>query len=197
MKLILSVYDILKKRKKPVLSRLKMLLMILITVFHFSGCSSAQQTDLVSPTIENKPTNSSQEKVEKKQINNIADPELERNRRFWLENKIVNYNITVYGSRGGNVVFAKVLIEVRDGKGTLIEPTPEVGKIRLEIYKDLDTIDKMFDAIREGLEKGAKVEVKYNKKFGYPENFRIDYIKLGTDAWFGMKIENFEIVKSN
>ena len=197
MKLILKVYELLKEITKQGLLRLSMLLIFLIAVIQFFGCYSLQQTGPTNPTFENKPINTFQEKVEEERINNIkiTDPELERNRSMWLEKNIVNYNITVSAYQGGNVIPAdSVLIEIRDGKGTLIEPTPKVDKVRLEVYKVFDTVEKMFDAIQQGFEEEAIVEVKYNKKFGYPEEMYVNYYQKGSDQYKRIKIKKFEIV---
>lgn len=198
MKSIFKVSNIPEKRTKKGSLKVIMPLIFLIAIFQVLACQSFIQTDSRKPIPENLQINTSQKNVEERQLNNSRsiDLDLERNRRLWDEKKIIDYNITVSAGQGGNVIPAdSVLIEVRDGKGTLIEPTPKVDKMRLEIYENYDTFDKMFDAIQQGLEEGAKVDVKYNKTFGYPEDITVDDLKRGIHSWIIIKIKKFEVVK--
>jgi hypothetical protein len=174
--------------------KLSLVLFLLIGISQFLGCKVVQKNNLQSQMTKN---DSLENRIDEKKTKKVTDINLEKNRSLWLESKIVDYNITVIGTKGGNIIYSKVLIEVRNGKGSLIEPIPKVDKIRLEIYRDLDTIEKFFDAIQRELENNSDVKVKYNKKFGYPEEFLVSNLKKGVDAWYGMAVKKLEIVRVN
>lgn len=164
-------------------------LMFLIIVFQFLGCYSSVQTDSKVPIIEKAEI----EDVKKPKVVNV---ELERNRRIWNEKNILDYNMIGTADIGGNVVPARrVLIKVRDGKFVSIETNEPVDNVRIVMYEEYNTVNKIFDKIQKGFDEGAKVEVEYHKKFGYPEKLMLNYIMFGEDSWYGMKIEKFEIVE--
>lgn len=179
------------------MTRLTIFFIFLIISFQFSGCDRDSQADSAVLNRENQPINNLPGEGAESPVNK-AKSELERNRRLWVEQKIVDYNFTAEASQAGMGNPAdSVSIEIRDGKATLIEPTPQVNPATLQIYRDFDTIEKMFDAIKHGLENEAEVDVKYNKKFGYPEDWYVDYYKKGSDTGKGMKIKKFEVIKTN
>lgn len=164
-------------------------LIFLIAVFQCLGCHSSVQTDSKLPIIE-------KETKEQTKKPKIIDAELERNRRLWRETNILDYNMVTTANIGGNVVPARsVLIKVRGGKFMSIETNESVANVRIVMYEEYNTVDKIFDKIQKGFDEGATVEVEYNKQFGHPEKLMLNYIMLGDDAWYGMKVEKFKIVK--
>lgn len=176
--------------------RLNLTLILLIICFLFLGCHSVLQADSDSPTPENKQIKTSEVKVdEQTNKTKIVDPDLEKNRRLWLESKIVNYDIVCSIDVSGITNPAKpVLIKVRDGKAISIEPISKSNTASVEMYKIFETVEKMFDKIEVESEKGAIVQVKYSKEFGYPEDIGINYASLGFNAWNGVEIKKFEII---
>lgn len=199
MYLISKIY-LLRKRKTK-WERLVFLIFLLMIV-QFSGCSLSQSANsknskrITAQTCsmpEDQPVNANVDKFEA--------AEFERNCRLWLQSGVVNYDVTVSIEHPGNVTpVESVSIEVRQDKATIIEPTPKVDPIRLTAYQNLNTIDKIFESIRDGIKKGAIVKVKYNTEFGYPENVRINYataaaengVPYGVDDWYAVEIKKFD-----
>jgi hypothetical protein len=130
----------------------------------------------------------------------VVNTDLDKNRRLWQEKRIGDYDLTAGLYKGGSSVWAEpVLIKVRNGKAISIDILDEKYKVLSDKeaiggYKELDTIEKMFDYIQKGLDGEADIQVKYDKNFGYPKDMRINYIKRGWDSWQTMIIEKFEIV---
>jgi hypothetical protein len=129
----------------------------------------------------------------------VVNTELEKNRRLWQEKNISDYDLTASLYKGGSSVWAEpVLIKVRNGQAISIEILEEKFKVLSDEeavggYRELDTIEKMFDYIQKGLDGEADMQVKYDKNFGYPKDIRVNYIKRGSDSWQTMIIKKFEI----
>jgi hypothetical protein len=185
------------------------LIFFLIAVVQFAGCASAEQIaseDANANQREAVCTLPSPEKV----TNSTADAnfendwksgkealiaELEQNRRLWQENKISNYNFICAQIAGGVENPAEpALIKVRQGKAVSIEPVTKSANPKLNGYQNFDTIDKLFDYVRQELENGKIIRAKYNKKFAYPEITGIDN-SYAIDDWSSINITKFEVVK--
>lgn len=130
----------------------------------------------------------------------VINTELDKNRRVWQEKKIKDYDLTASLYKGGSSVWAEpVLIKVRNGQAITIEILDDKYKVLSDEeaiggYRELDTIEKMFDYIQKGLDGEADIQVKYDKNFGYPKDMRVNYVKRGSDSWQTMIIKKFEIV---
>jgi len=198
MKFIFDVSNSQKKRIKKGSHKVIMFLIPLIIIFQVLACQSFIQTDSRKSIPENLQVSKPQKNVEEKQPNNfrVIDPNFERNRRLWDEKKITNYNITVEASEGGNITYpSPALIKVRDEKAVSTSVNSKSDEDLRERYKKIDTVTKMFDIIQRGFENEAKVEVKYNKTFGYPEDISVNNFKRGVDSWVIIKIKEFEEIK--
>ncbi len=182
--------------KKGILTLITPVIFV-IAVFQLLGCSSPQQTNSENLMPANKPMSIGEENFVKQQRNKFeaVASELEGNRRLWQESNIVNYNFVGNQSAGGNKGWSSVLIKVRDSKAISIEPTLKSNITYIDGYEKFDTVDKMFNYIREELENGRHVYgVKYNKKFGYPEKIGIEY-SYAIDAWSAVSVTKFETIK--
>lgn len=58
----------------------------------------------------------------------------------------------------------------------------------------LETVEKMFNFMKQELDSGSIVKAEYNKESGYPEKIGITYSSM-VDAIGYFYIEKFEIVK--
>jgi hypothetical protein len=89
------------------------------------------------------------------------------------------------------------LIQVRNDQVASKQPVGEKGVMdTIEKYDDFETIEKTFDSIQGFYDKGYRVEVTYNKEFGYPEKILFDNQKT-TDSVIIIRISKFEIIKTN
>jgi hypothetical protein len=125
---------------------------------------------------------------------------IERNRVLWQESKITNYDFVAAKYAGGTTNTwnrSPVVIKVRNReKSSLeLESTPTGSYMeRTDGFEEIDTIDKLFDYLRQELEKGKMLEVEYDKKFGNPKTvfIRDSYEIHGSRT---IKISRFTVVK--
>jgi len=184
-------------KRNPHVQRTALLVVTTLILSQVFGCTLTQPLGTSALAPNQTPVNAPQKTPEsgRARENKIVNPDLERNRRLWLESKIINYDMTIQAHVGGNVIPAEsVIIEVRDNKSTLIEPDPRVDEVRLRTYRKYATINEMFDAIQNGFDEDAIVEVKYNTKYGYPEEWYVNYHKKGSDQYQRTMIKRFEVV---
>jgi hypothetical protein len=181
------------------------LMIVLITVIQFSGCSLTQQTTSadklakvvsVTPTPEITPKSIADENFEKewKGKYDVVVTELERNLSLWKESKIINYDFVVHKSAGGVNGWTPALIKVREGVITSVESTSKPDYLKIDGYEDFNTINKMFEYLRQELEKGRIIKVEYNEKFGYPKRIDIMY-SYGMDTSIYLDVKKFEVIK--
>lgn len=124
----------------------------------------------------------------------VANSDLEKNRRLWQERKIVNYNFEIMQEFSNSM---PSLIQVRNGQVASKQPVGEKGVMdTIEKYDNFETIEKTFDSIQGFYDKGYRVEVIYNKEFGYPEKILFDHQKT-TDSVIIIRFSKFEIIKAN
>lgn len=182
----------------------------LAIILQFSGCASTEQASSANsaseikaeavcamPTPDKSVKTPADESFEKdwKNTREAAAAELERNRLLWQENKIANYNIVCGQYAGGFENPAEpAIIKVRAGKAVSIEAVAKSNAPKLNGYENFDTIDKLFEYAQHELENGKILNVKYNRKLGYPE---ITSIKRSYDIddWNSINITKFEVVK--
>ena len=178
-----------------------------ISCFQFLSCSSHQPLISESQSPNNITLNASQVKNVNNTVNTSKknDPELEKNKKLWQEKNITNYNLTASLFKGGPYRWVEpVLIKVRNGQAISMEsldekskgePIEEVEEL-MEGYKEVNTIEKMFDYIQKGLDVEGFVSVKYDKNFGYPKKMAVNFDKEGrTDTGQTMIIKKFEVIE--
>lgn len=170
------------------------LLILLFFVFQFTGCFSPQQTSSQSASLENKAINSPSKTPripdnpsttldqnfikEWREKYDTTLAELEYNRKLWRESKITNYDFVI--GKGGAGSFndfraTDTLIKIRNGEKELMEAIEKDTAYNVESYNDFDTIDKLFDYLREKLDDRILLRVKYDKKLGYPKIINISF----------------------
>jgi hypothetical protein len=121
----------------------------------------------------------------------IIDNDFEKNKRLWANSKISNYDMVVSLTVTSFTNPAEpVLIKVRAGKLISIKQLNYDDYRSLQYYEGIDTIDKMFDRIKNSIEYGGDYKVKYNSEFGYPEEITT---LLGSSA-SNIKIKDFDVV---
>lgn len=181
--------------------RISLSFVCLIAVFQFSGCAELQSIDSIAKgaTPTNKLMTDVEEKFAKdaKSKYDVVVSELERNRRLWQENRIVNYDFVAWKLAPGvssDWNASPALIKVRNGEKISLEAASEDKDYKIDSYEGFDTIDKLFDYILKVLKEGRQVNVKYNKKYGYAEDVSIIFA-YASDSSNGINITKFEIIK--
>ena len=105
-----------------------------------------------------------------------ANSELERNEKLWQSQNLTNYDFTLERQcfcptdwRG------PVDIQVRNGKAISVTYVSNGQAATAEKFGDVDTIEKLFDVIRDAYEgknsfeqKAETVNVTYHPEKGYP-----------------------------
>ena len=190
-----------------------MFLIVLLFVLQFSGCSLPQQADSEkqpidspskTPRIEDNPSNIADQNFVKewKAKYDITLAELERNRKLWQESKITNYDFVTAKYAGGQTNTwnrLSVLIKIREGEKVSLEKVEKdvdyVYSSRTDGFEDIDTIDKLFDYIRQQLDDRNILEIKYDKNYGYPKSVNITFTFATNHNWRVIEISKLEVVK--
>lgn len=191
MNKLIQVYRFTKKWK---IAKFNLALIFLAGIFQILGCTPLQQAQSNNPTLENNKSNTAQVEVNKIP-NKIIDPDLEKNHRLWLEQKIVNYDMVcslVDGPVTGSI--KPVLIKVRAGKAISIEQVDKIQHPSIENYRKFDTVEKIFNEIQKAQDNSANLFIKleYSKKLGYPKVFSTADNKV-MDKYEVLTIDKFEI----
>ena len=180
--------------KKWKIAKFNLALIFLAGIFQILGCTPLQQAQSNNPTLENNKSNTTQVEVNKIP-NKIIDPDLEKNHRLWLEQKILNYDMVCSLADGPVTGSIKpVLIKVRDGKAISMEQVDKIQHPSIENYRKFNTVEKIFDEIQKAHDNSANLLIKvgYNKKLGYPEAFGVADNKV-MDKYEVLYIDKFEI----
>ncbi len=185
-------------------------------VFQFSGCSVSKQTNSHSASLENKAINSPSKTPRiTDNTSNVAEQnfikewrekydttlaELERNRKLWQENKIMNYDFVIAKYAGGasnSWNYPPVLIKIREGEKVSIEQADKdlIAYFPSDEFKDFDTIDKLFDYMRQELDDRNILRVKYDKKYGYPKTVSIIFTFADIHNSHTIDISKFKVIK--
>lgn len=104
---------------------------------------------------------------------------LERQKQLWSESNIPDYDFVAAKYAGGNTNQwnrSPVVIKVRGGERVSIEleAAPRGTYMeRTDGFEEVDTIDKLFAYLKKELDSGMQLEVKYDKKSGYPKSSHI------------------------
>jgi hypothetical protein len=125
---------------------------------------------------------------------NKLDSDLYRKRKMWMDKGSPNYTFEASLYVGGVNAWAEpVRIVVKNNVAISITPKSNMDHVKIDGYKSVDTIDKMFDFIERGFLDGAEVKVKYDPEFGYPREWHVNYYKKGSDRYSRMVIRKFTI----
>jgi len=127
-----------------------------------------------------------------------ANSELERNEKLWQSQNLTSYDFTLERQcfcpedwRG------PVNITVRNGKVTSLVYVSNGQTATADKFGDVDTIDELFDVIRDAYEgkntfdqKAETVNVTYHPEMGYPLTIYIDVSQMMADEEQGYTVEN-------
>ena len=127
-----------------------------------------------------------------------SDSELARNEKLWQSRSLASYDFTLTRQcfcpeewRG------PVNISVRNGTVTSVTYTTSGQAAEADRFGDVDTIDELFDVIRDAYEgnntfdqKAEMVNVTYHPELGYPQTIYIDVSTMIMDEEQGYTVEN-------
>jgi len=127
-----------------------------------------------------------------------SDSELQRSEKLWQSQNLKSYDFTLTRQcfcpeewRG------PVNISVRNGTVTSVTYTTSGQAAEADRFGDVDTIDELFDVIRDAYEgnntfdqKAEAVNVTYHPELGYPQTIYIDVSTMIADEEQGYTIEN-------
>ena len=162
---------------------IKPLLLLLVTAF--VGCSVEQTAKDETPAL---PSATAAPSVGE------LRGEVAEFQELWMARAIRDYDMTVSYRPGGQLEPAlAVNVRVRDGSVVSVEPADPTDKRgRLSFYDPYLTVDRMFARLAELRTKPGRLEVKFNKEYGYPA--AIDYAEPNPDAFFKMRVTSFRII---
>ena len=184
----------------------------LVILNSFIGCTSSHQPNLKDLAFGNNSANNPGNKPPSIAEENFAKEwkskfdktvaELERNRNLWKQNEIYDYDFVITKSAGGLTNEwnrLPILIKVRDGERISIKSVEKdkdyVIYSRTDGFEDFDTIEKLFNYLRQELENRRILEVKYHKNLGYPKSVTfIDSFKI--HGYRNIVVERIEIIKN-
>lgn len=127
-----------------------------------------------------------------------GDSDLERNEKLWQSQNLTSYDFTLTRQcfcpeewRG------PVNVSVRNGTVTSVTYTSSGQTAEPDRFGDVDTINELFDVIRDAYEgrntfneKAETVNVTYHPELGYPLTIYIDVSTMIADEEQGYTIEN-------
>lgn len=123
--------------------------------------------------------------------------ELRLNNKLWDKQKITSYRYTLTRSCFCAPEARKpVIVEVRNGETTSITYADNGAAADPELFKEYDSITKLFGLIQEGINrKAANLTVKYHPRFNYPTQINIDYSLQMADEELYLTVENFQVIR--
>jgi hypothetical protein len=96
-------------------------------------------------------------------------------------------------------VFAQdmpLVIEVKDNQvvSMAYKSGKEIDPALLEQFQRYDTIDKLFAELEKAQKEAEKVDVSYDKKYGFPIQITIDRAQQAADDELYLTVSNFEVL---
>ncbi|BAY24662.1 hypothetical protein NIES2100_44570 [Calothrix sp. NIES-2100] len=123
--------------------------------------------------------------------------QLNANRRLWKKQNIRNYRYTLSRSCFcAPKSTGPLRITVRNGRKTSI--TDATGKPfeQPELFKEYDTVPKLFNLIEDAIaKKASNLTVQYDPKLGYPTQINIDYNSQIADEELYLTIEKLQKIR--
>ena len=172
----------------------KELLICLLFVLTFCACSS-MDSRFENRDFTNKPVNLKNEQ-ERQKFEEISR-EIEKNRSLWREKNISNYDFVCERRVEGVGGDFTVTINVRGNEAL---PVKDNEKNRFTVkdindfpyYKEINSIEKLFDFTQRMLEEGWRVNVTFDTQYGFPKDVGI---KTDGTGWISIKVKQLEIVE--
>lgn len=123
-----------------------------------------------------------QDQVDPSITDGTAARELKQARKKWLGRGVSHYRMTAHRSCFCAGPF-KVRVTVKKGKAVRISARPWYGP---------KTVPAMFRIVKQAIKGDAAVlDVKYDRRFGFPKRAYIDYIAMAADDEMSYRITNF------
>lgn len=187
---------------------MKVKFLTILILLAFASCSNTNQNQNINNSsstnvsVENrsankdftKPVNLNNPK-ERKNADKLIE-ELDKNLEIWKAQNVSDYDYICEALPVGMTGYNPASIKVRDGKAYSSEEISKSEGVFHYNYEKMNSIDKIFDFLKQELEEGSYVNVKYNKKFGYPENFWVGY-GIGAHNNNAFVISKFVVLKKN
>lgn len=121
-----------------------------------------------------------------------ANSEWAKSRDRWQSKGIVDYDMIVERFQGGLYSFVPFSIKVRDGRVVSKGPArANLGLEHTDDYEQVETVDKMFDTIRNGCENRTEMRVEYDPKTGIPHFIGFTGDSYAADAGYYYRVEKF------
>ncbi|MDX1932369.1 MAG: DUF6174 domain-containing protein [Capsulimonadales bacterium] len=122
-----------------------------------------------------------------------APTELNRNRALWRSRSIDSYAYTFrYGGFVPKSLAGPVRVEVRNGTVVSVTPTEPGAEIDRAFFARFDTIDELFDVIRQE-ESGTpdRLDTTYDPATGVPTQFYVDREFRMADEEYSFDVTGF------
>ncbi len=175
------------------------ILVCLFFVLSFSACASIFENKSKNSRFENrdfsnKPVNLNN--AEERQKFEEISREIEKKRSLWRERNISDYDFVCERFAEGVGGDFTVAIKVRENETLPVKKDNNRFSVKdindFPYYKEINSIEKLFDYVQRMLEEGYRVRVTFNNQYGFPEQTRIT---TGGNGWVSVNIKQFQIVK--
>jgi hypothetical protein len=171
----------------------KQLLIYLFLVVTFSACSSTDSR-FDNRDFSNRPVNLDNYQ-EKREYYALCSKIME-NRSLWREKNISNYDFELerFGEGvGGDFIVATEVRnnEPRRAKDIKLPKVRDINDLP-HFYKEINSIEKLFDYTQRMLGERYRVTVTFNTQYGFPENLEI---KTEGNGWIRIKVTQLQIVE--
>lgn len=157
-----------------------------------SSAKVAAENENANRDFTNRPVNLNNPKEKAKFDKLIV--EFNKNRSLWKSNNISDYDYFCEVFGGGMTVYNPAIIKVRENKTFSVEEVVKSQYHKQFNLKGISPYEEMFDSIQKQLEMGCSVNVKYHKKYGYPEEWWAECISA-FDSYSIIRVSKFEIIK--
>lgn len=180
--------------------KLKLILLVSISIFQFLSCSTNQSTNPENKSItskvnnqnqdfSNRPVNLNNEK-ERQKFEEISS-KINQNRNLWKEKNVSNYDFKIQRYAEGVGGDFNLKFEVRGNKTLPVKR--ENNYPHPNYYEEINSVEKLFNHIQQTLERGYDIDVEFDKEYGFPKSIK-SISKISTGYEF-LEIKRLEIVK--
>lgn len=141
-----------------------------LSIFALSACGSGSSNKIIDP-------------ITGKEISAAAAKKtLSDNKQKWALKNIKSYQYTQNtGCFCMREMYTKKQITVSEGVVTEAFFLDTSEYLTPEQFRYITNIDELFDIAEDAINSADRVEVLYNKEYGYPERISIDYKKDAVD----------------
>ena len=158
--------------------RIKILTLLLTTIFLFSATACGGKNETKQVTAEQNETNKvTKEETEAASANAKAASKLKLQKQIWSEQGITDYQIEMQKLCfcAPNAVRLMVF-EIKDNKIESVRYADSNEEVNPELYSEYNTIDGLFMLAEQALAKDpADINIVYDDKYGYIREYTVDY----------------------